>query len=99
MHTIERIAYATGVRAGWLFTGEGPMRADTLPRRTAAVEIAREGGVSELAIDSVLRAPVPDPEQKTTLWWIQAILLRSASLQHEAEFSPAPPETLVRKKA
>ncbi len=99
--TIERLAQALGVRVAWLVSEEGAMllEPDSLPNRTAAAQICRDGGFSEESVAAILALDVPNAEQKTTLWWIEAVRLREASLLHEAEASPAPPQTFVRKRA
>lgn len=102
MTTIERIAGALDVRAGWLFTEEGGMElvTDPVPRRALATAIAREAGWLDGAIQAVLALNVPNAEDRTTVWWIDAIRARDALLRQEAELAADDPEeSMVRKRS
>lgn len=91
--TLRKLAKALGVRVDWLLTGEGPMvdaprTDDPLPRRTEAARIAREDGVYERGIESVLEEPAPPgAETKSTLWWANRMQARALELYGKV---PAP---------
>lgn len=54
---------------------------DPHPKRTAAAALAREDGVYERAIESVLAEPVsPDDVHRSTLWWADRMRLRQREM-------------------
>jgi hypothetical protein len=55
--------------------------ADPYPKRTAAATLAKEDGVFQRAIDSVLEEEVkPEDAQRSTLWWADRMRLRHREL-------------------
>lgn len=75
--TLQKLAVALGIRAAWLLSGDGEMVGDEnpLPRKSAAIQIAREGGVPEAILRLVAEADIADAESKSVLWWVEEILL------------------------
>lgn len=78
--TLEAMAAAWGVSYAWLAHGHGqpdptPMvdgRIDRFPNQARAVEIVRDGGMSEEVIQAVLSEDQPHIERDpTVLWWIR----------------------------
>lgn len=102
VETLMRYAGALSVRPEWLLTNSGPMEdvaaSDAFPRRALAVRIAREGGIHERAIQAVLALKIADAENKTTLWWIEAMRAREAILEQDAEAASSQPVSISRRK-
>jgi transcriptional regulator with XRE-family HTH domain len=102
--TLGKLAKALGVRVNWLMTGEDPMEdgptgpVDPFSRRTDGARLAREAGVDERAVQSVLDDPPPSgSEAWPTLKWANMMQLRHAELVHRfddgarATHIPPPP--------
>lgn len=78
--TMTRLANAFGVSLDWLITGRGPKRPDYIrteydplyPNRAKAIEIAREDGFSEKAIQRVKAAKLKEgvSDLRVTNWLI-----------------------------
>lgn len=108
--TLAAIARAAHVDPHWLQTGEGspevttsPVNSlDVTPNRTEAARIAREDGVYEPAVLSVLAEEVgPATAGRSTLWWALRMRGRELDLlgsrpvpraeeQHAQEHPPPP---------
>jgi transcriptional regulator with XRE-family HTH domain len=87
--SLRKIAAKLGVRADWLLTGAPPMEAaealaagtDPLPNRTLAAQLARDDGVYEAAIQSVVAEPADDRAlRRTVLWWADRMRLRQREM-------------------
>lgn len=97
LRTVKAIATAGGVSFAWLATGEGspyarPAQApDPWPSRTAGAALAKEQGVSQVAIASVLSEIVP-PERaaRSPAWWLELMRLREIELQEQRLAQGAP---------
>lgn len=98
---LARIAKAAGIDAAWLITGEGHPEpgavvpeSDPLPRRTLAAELAREDGVHDAAIQSVLiEAPEEGAAARSTLWWAWRMRAREYDMLRR---DPDPPPATAR---
>jgi transcriptional regulator with XRE-family HTH domain len=93
METIAKLAQAAGVDLTWLATGAGtPTRApgDPVPARAAAAHLAREAGVSELAIAAVMVEDVPlERASMPVLWWANRMQTRALEMIGQREPTPA----------
>jgi transcriptional regulator with XRE-family HTH domain len=94
------VARLMGVNERQILEGAEDERPD---RRGAAAELAREDGVGEEAIESVLRDPVAaGDEHRSTLWWAIRMKHREAELLTEkpkARGAAAPAMPRGRKKS
>ncbi|WP_437679958.1 hypothetical protein [Sorangium sp. So ce131] len=71
---------------------------DPQRRRAAAAELAREDGVHDAAINSVLEEEVTDAvAARSTLWWANRMKLRERELLDSPE-EATPKNTGVRRK-
>lgn len=99
--TAVKMARALDVDVEWLMEGVGPTptredQIDVLPRRALAVQIAREGGIHEQAIEAVMARPIaPEADRVSTLGWILSMQAEAASVAA----APAPPTPPTRSHA
>lgn len=87
--TLAKVAELLGVRADWLLTGALPMeaeepassRSDPLPNRALAARLARDDGVYEPAIQSVVdEKPDERAAMRSVLWWADRMRLRQREM-------------------
>lgn len=91
--TVVRLARATGLTIEWLATGEGDVwqvyaAPDVYPMRQRATRAARELGLSEEGIASVLGETVHDGETKSARWWFDRMQARHVLYAPEETITP-----------
>jgi len=85
--TLEKLATALGVSSEWLRSGEGSMYAEErqqpVPNRRLAEQIARDGGLPEAAIATVISRPGADENEHSVLWWLEEMQLAAVMLARD----------------
>ena len=111
--TLEALASAAKVRAGWLAFGEPPRHAERFPNRSTALAFARARNADEAALREIETAPEwqkTDYVTRGVAWWGDEILAAEARHAHQrgqalirdalpSSQPPAPVSTLKKRRA
>ncbi len=78
---LRKLSAVTGYSVAWLASGDGSPRTEAGARRSLAIELAREAGVADEAIEQILRDYADDPARPTA-YWLDKFRLRHAVILH-----------------
>lgn len=104
--TLLRLAIAASVSPQWLAFGLGQPEepslpgspADRYPNRATAAAIARQGGVGEAAVQSVVEEAFALEADPPVLWWIDRMRLREAEMRSQRGATETPSSTVIRRR-
>lgn len=86
---VAKMASAAKVSSTWLSEGQGSpddtASTSAFPNRDRAAAVAREGGVGEAAVRSVLDEP---GDEQTVLWWLDRMRTREIIFRSEQPSAP-----------
>lgn len=98
--TLSKLASALDVHVEWLISGTPPMELeepsqdDQVPNRAVAARLARDDGVHQAAIQSVVGEKSDALAlTRSVLWWTDRMRMRQVEIMGTSRARPEPPAT------